>query len=91
MGDGVSRGMLASATVPIAAGVSLIAAAVVSLCGEVIIEVAIEIPGAPAATRQVCKGQGLCHGEVGWFHCFVVHVLIIRGQGDDQAADCATS
>jgi hypothetical protein len=69
-----------SATVPIATGVAFIAAAVVILSGEMVIEIAIEIHGATSATRQVCKGQGLCHGEVGWFHCFVVHGSIVQGQ-----------
>ena len=64
----------------VAAGVSLIAAAIIILSGEVIVKVAIKIHGAAAATRKVCKGQGLCHGEVG--RSFdVCHVRILQGEG----------
>ena len=78
-----------SATVPIAAGVSLIAAAVVVFRCEVVIEIAIPCHGLTSATREGGEGgavaelpivEVLCHEIVG--RSFdVCHVPSIRGQG----------
>ena len=80
---------MGSATVPIAAGVSLIAAAVVVFRCEVVIEIAIPCHGLTSATREGGEGgavaelpivEVLCHEIVG--RSFdVCHVPSIRGQG----------
>ena len=77
-----------SATVPIAAGVSLVTAAVVILCREVVVKVAIPCHGLTSATREGGEGgavaelpivEVLCHEIVG--RSFdVCHGSSIRGQ-----------
>ena len=77
-----------SATVPIAAGVSLVTAAVVILCREVVVKVAIPCHGLTSATREGGEGgtvavlpivEVLCHDEVG--RSFdVCHGSSVQGQ-----------
>ena len=77
-----------SATVPIAAGVSLVTAAVVVFCREVVVKVAIICHGLTSATREGGEGGAvaelpivkvLCHEIVG--RSFdVCHGSSIRGQ-----------
>ena len=79
---------MGSATVPIAAGVSLVTAAVVILCREVVVKVAIPCHGLTSATRERSEGgamaeltivEVLCHEIVG--RSFdVVHAVSLQGQ-----------
>ena len=84
---------MGSATVPIAAGVSLVTAAIVILCREVVVKVAIPCHGLTSATREGGEGgavavlpivEVLCHDEVG--RSFdVCHGSSIRGDQAEMA------
>ena len=84
---------MGSATVPIAAGIAFIAAAVVILCREVVVKVAIPCHGLTSATREGGEGgavaelpivEVLCHEIVG--RSFdVCHVPIIGGAQAEMA------
>ena len=65
---------MGSATVPVAAGVTLIAAAIVILCRKVVVKVAIPCHGLTSATRKGGEGgtvaeltivEVLCHEVIG--------------------------
>jgi hypothetical protein len=76
-----------SAIVPIVPSVTLPAAAVVILSGEMVIEIPIPCHRSAALVGIV---HLLCHGEIGGFHqSFVCHVLIIGAvsEGDDTLCD----
>ena len=78
---------MGSATVPIAAGVSLVTAAVVILCREVVVKVAIPCHGLTSATREGGEGGAVAELPIVEVLCHEIvrrsfgHVPSIRGQG----------